>query len=67
MMGTKDYNAIAGVLKAACKYALTRREKQMLLGLASEIAGLCHRQNDNFQRQRFMDATGTNEYLDKEV
>jgi len=65
-MSRKDYNAIAGVLKAACKYALTHREKQMLLGLASELAGYISRDNGDFARQTFMDATGTNAYLDKE-
>ena len=65
-MSTKDYNAIANVLKSACKYARTRREKQMLLGLASELAGMCQRQNSAFDRPRFMDATGTSMYLEME-
>jgi hypothetical protein len=65
-MGPKDYNAIAEMLKSMVKHALTRREKQLLLGVASEIASICHRQNPAFHRQRFMDASGTADYFDKE-
>lgn len=65
-MARKDYAGIANILKSTSKYARTRREKQMLLGLASELAGYLSRDNGAFARQTFMDATGTNAYLDKE-
>jgi len=65
-MGPRDYAAIASVLKAACTHALTLREKQMLLGLASSLADVYQRQSVRFQRPRFMDATGTDAF-NKEV
>jgi hypothetical protein len=63
VMGTRDYNAIADVLKRLSKYPRLKREKQLMLAVASELAGVFERGNPNFQRQRFMDATGTNQFI----
>ena len=62
-MGTKDYKAIASKLCALCKHTLTYREKQLLLAVANELADYFERGNSAFQRQRFMDATGTNVFV----
>ena len=57
-MGTKDYNAIASNINGLVKFALTYRERQLLLAVVEQLAGYFKSQNHKFDTRRFIEATG---------
>ena len=56
-MGTKDYNAIAALLKKFRGYAKTHREKTLANGITTMLADYMQSGNAQFSRHRFLEAS----------
>lgn len=55
-MTRKDYTALAAIMRTARKWATEWPEGNIFNFIEDEISAYCYHQNENFDRQRFLDA-----------